>query len=216
MEPKAHLSHWKWTSQRAWEMLLAGGVYNLCLVTESLDTHCRFPTHNRIKRLRDISSLLADEIAASAALLQPLLLALWVPHLIIALALKGPWGIFCCCHLCFKMGHFLVSYGCFCFQNLWARGSGVAHVEEIMSPPAPRAEDKTPTGGALPLFLGEWKSSHLPPLLVSGPGTDFPCPVLYLCRSVLGVEREHPPGTHLLYHLIPTSSSSSGCPLCPP
>lgn len=93
MEPKTHLSRWEQTSQWAWEMLLAGGVYNLCLVSESLDAHCRFPTHNRIKRLRDISSLLADGIAASAALLQPLLQALWVPHPIIALALRGLWRI---------------------------------------------------------------------------------------------------------------------------
>lgn len=53
------------------ELLMVGGIYNFCLVPARLDAHSRFPPYNKIKQLQDISSLLSDEIPASAAPLRP-------------------------------------------------------------------------------------------------------------------------------------------------
>lgn len=77
---------------------MAGGIYNLCLVPARLDAHSRFPPYNKIKQLRDISSLLADEIRASAVPLRPargcslfLRLKTWGLALAVPSVLK--WGI---------------------------------------------------------------------------------------------------------------------------
>jgi len=53
------------------ELPKAGDIYNLCLVPARLDAHSCFPPYNKIKQHRDISSLLTDEIPASASPLRP-------------------------------------------------------------------------------------------------------------------------------------------------
>lgn len=123
----------------------------------------RFPTHNGIKRLRDISSLPVDEIPASAALLHPLL-----PDGLAGCRGSGPTAQgFSDFHIISQLpsqdllskaaGDFLsllllpqnAGFPHFppahtsVFRDPWVRGSGIAHGEEIgchYRPPGQKGE----------------------------------------------------------------------------
>lgn len=94
------------------ELLMAGGIYNLCLVPARLDACSCFPPYNEIKQRWDISSLLADEIPASAALLRPA----WGCSLFL---LRDSWGV-AAAVLKWGISSFLPLH----YQSSWVRGTG--------------------------------------------------------------------------------------------
>lgn len=118
------------------ELLMAGGIYNLCLVPAGLDAHSRFPPYNKIKQLRDISSLLADEIPASASPLRPARVCSLFLH-------SKTWVGRCCCFFYPQMGDLLIFPTLLHFQSSWVRGAGglgLQHLFYFSFIPSPTSE----------------------------------------------------------------------------
>lgn len=127
---------------------MAEGIYNLCLVPARLDAHSCFPPYNKIKQLRDISSLLADEIPASASLLHP------AQGCSLFLPLKT-WRVAAAAFFCPQMGDLLFFPAPpLHFQSLWVRGAGglgLWHLLHLSFIPSPASEG--PQRGPTPRLM---------------------------------------------------------------
>lgn len=142
METKAHYSPWESASSRGSGRpgrrgaVDGGGIYNLCLVPARLDAHSRFPSYNKIKQLRDISLLLADEILASADLLRPA----WGCSLFLH---SKTWRVAAAVYFAPKLGicSFFPPHS-HLIQSLWARGRGLGlwHLPHLSFLPSPTSK----------------------------------------------------------------------------